>query len=97
MKPLQTRIAELAHQAETKICRQTDRMFAGLLLFQWVAGLAVARWISPLTWAGAQSSVHAHVWAASLLGGGILTLPLWLAFNRGGAVITRHVIAIAQM
>ncbi|HEV8000381.1 MAG TPA: response regulator [Planctomycetaceae bacterium] len=97
MKPLQTRIAELAHQAETKICRQTDRMFAGLLLFQWVAGLAVARWISPLTWAGGQSSVHAHVWAASLLGGGILTLPLWLAFNRGGAVITRHVIAIAQM
>jgi two-component system sensor histidine kinase/response regulator len=97
MKPLQTRTAELAHQAETKICRQTDRMFAGLLLFQWVAGLAVARWISPLTWAGAQSSVHAHVWAASLLGGGILTLPLWLAFNRSGAVITRHVIAVAQM
>ncbi|HET6326179.1 MAG TPA: response regulator, partial [Planctomycetaceae bacterium] len=97
MKPLQTRIAELAAQAETKICGQTDRMFSGLLLFQWVAGLAVARWISPLTWAGAQSSVHAHVWAAALLGGGIITLPLWLAFNRGGAVITRHVIAVAQM
>jgi two-component system, sensor histidine kinase and response regulator len=97
MKPLQMRIAQLAHQAEAKICRQTDRMFAGLLLFQWVAGLAVARWISPLTWAGAQSSTHAHVWAASLLGGGILSLPLWLAFNRGGAVITRHVIAVAQM
>jgi two-component system sensor histidine kinase/response regulator len=97
MNALQSRIAELAHQAETKICRQTDRMFAGLLVFQWVAGLAVARWISPLTWGGAQSSVHAHVWAAALLGGGIITLPLWLAFNRGGAVITRHVIAIAQM
>jgi two-component system sensor histidine kinase/response regulator len=97
MKPLQTRTAELAHQAEAKICRQTDRMFAGLLLFQWVVGLAVARWISPLTWAGAQSGTHAHVWAASLLGGGILSLPLWLTFNRGGAVITRHVIAVAQM
>ena len=97
MSQLKTRIAELAGQAETRICRQTDRMFAGLLIFQWVAGLAVARWISPLTWAGAESSTHAHVWAASLLGGGILTLPLWLAFNRGGAVVTRHVIAVAQM
>jgi PAS domain S-box-containing protein len=97
MNQLQTRIAYLAEQAETKIYRQTDRMFAGLLLFQWVAGLAVARWISPLTWAGAHSATHAHVWAASLLGGVIISLPLWLAFNRGGALITRHVIAVAQM
>src|SRR5580692_7959054 len=97
MNQLQTRIAELAEQAETKIYRQTDRMFAGLLVFQWVAGLAVARWISPLTWAGAESRTHAHVWAASLIGGAILSLPLWLAFNRAGATLTRHVIAVAQM
>jgi PAS domain S-box-containing protein len=97
MNRLQTRIAELAEQAETKIYRQTDRMFAGLLVFQWVAGLAVARWISPLTWAGAESRAHAHVWAASLIGGAILSLPLWLAFNRAGTQLTRHVIAIAQM
>ncbi len=97
MNSLQTRTAELAREAETKIYRQTDRMFAGLLLFQWVAGLAVARWISPLTWAGAESRTHAHVWAASLIGGAILSLPLWLAFNRSGATLTRHVIAVAQM
>jgi PAS domain S-box-containing protein len=72
-------------------------MFAGLLFFQWVAGLAVARWISPLTWTGPQSQTHAHVWAASLLGGAIISLPLWLAFRRAGAPITRHVIAVAQM
>jgi PAS domain S-box-containing protein len=97
MNQLQTRIAELAEQAETKIYSQTDRMFAGLLFFQWVAGLAVARWISPLTWQGAQSQTHAHVWAASLLGGAIISLPLWLAFTRAGAPITRHAIAVAQM
>jgi two-component system sensor histidine kinase/response regulator len=97
MNSLQTRTAELAREAETKIYRQTDRMFAGLLLFQWVAGLAIARWISPLTWAGAESRAHAHVWAASLIGGAILSLPLWLAFNRAGATLTRHVIAVAQM
>jgi two-component system sensor histidine kinase/response regulator len=97
MNSLQTRIAELARQAEQKIYRQTDRMFAGLLTFQWLAGLAVAQWISPLTWAGAESRTHAHVWAASLLGGAILSLPLWLAFNRAGSTLTRHVIAVAQM
>jgi two-component system, sensor histidine kinase and response regulator len=97
MNSLQARTAELARQAETKIHSQTDRMFAWLLLFQWVAGLAVARWISPLTWAGAQSTTHAHMWAASLLGGAIISLPLWLAFNRGGEVLTRHVIAVGQM
>jgi two-component system, sensor histidine kinase and response regulator len=97
MNQLQTRTAKLAEQAGTKIYRQTDRMFAGLLLFQWVAGLAVARWISPYTWQGAQSQAHAHVWAASLLGGAILSLPLWLAFNRAGTRLTRHVIAVAQM
>jgi two-component system, sensor histidine kinase and response regulator len=97
MNSLQTRTAELANEAATKIYRQTDRMFAGLLLFQWVAGLAIARWISPLTWAGAESRTHAHVWAASLIGGAILSLPLWLAFNRAGATLTRHVIAVAQM
>ena len=97
MNSLQTRTGELAREAETKIYRQTDRMFAGLLLFQWVAGLAIARWISPLTWAGAESRTHAHVWAASLIGGAILSLPLWLAFNRAGATLTRHVIAVAQM
>ena len=97
MTSLQMRTTELARQAEAQIHRQTDRMFALLLVLQWVAGLAVARWISPLTWAGTHSSTHAHVWAASLLGGAIISLPVWLAFYRGGEVVTRHVIAVAQM
>jgi two-component system, sensor histidine kinase and response regulator len=97
MNQLRARIAELVQQAEMRIYRQTDRMFACLLLFQWVVGLAVARWISPYTWAGAQSAAHAHVWAAAVLGGGIISLPVWLAFYRSGAPVTRHVIAVAQM
>jgi PAS domain S-box-containing protein len=72
-------------------------MFAGLLAFQWVAGIALARWLSPLTWAGTQSSTHVHLWAAVFLGGLIVALPIWLVFTRPGFVITRHVIAVAQI
>jgi two-component system, sensor histidine kinase and response regulator len=72
-------------------------MFAGLLAFQWVAGIAVATWLSPLTWAGSQSSTHIHLWAAVYLGGLIIALPTWLALTRPGSVVTRHVIAVAQM
>jgi two-component system sensor histidine kinase/response regulator len=97
MKQLQERIAELVAQAETKICRQTDRMFAGLLVFQWATGMVVAQWITPLTWSGRHSSTHPHVWAASILGAVVVSLPLWLVLRRPGSVITRHVIAVSQM
>jgi len=36
MNRLQTRTRELAQGAERALCQSTDRMFAGLLLFQWV-------------------------------------------------------------
>ena len=32
-------------------CR-TDRLFARLMIFQWLAGIAAALWISPTTWIG---------------------------------------------
>ena len=33
---------------------RTDRLFAGLLAFQFVAGVLIALWISPRTWIGGQ-------------------------------------------
>ena len=41
-----------------QICQRTDRMFAGLMALQWLAGIGVALWITPLTWIGAASSIH---------------------------------------
>ncbi len=78
------------------LCR-TDRLFAGLMVFQWVAGIAAACWISPRTWAGSTSQIHLHVWAALFLGGAITFLPVVLALIRPGAPSTRHAIAIGQM
>lgn len=76
---------------------QTDRLFAGLLILQWFAGIILALWISPRTWIGQTSSVHVHVWAAILVGGVIALPPAALGIWRGGATSTRHLIAAAQM
>jgi two-component system sensor histidine kinase/response regulator len=99
--------AEPKHRAQLtadhfqKHCRQvwqrTDRMFAGLMALQWLAGIGVALWITPLTWIGAISSIHIHLLAAIFLGGTIAAFPILLVFLRPGQAITRHVIAVAQM
>lgn len=91
------RSAELLGGHRRAIAARTDRLFANLMLVQWVAGICAALWLSPRAWAGAQSQPHLHVWAAILLGGGIASLPVFLAWRRPGETITRHVIAVAQM
>ena len=87
----------LATEYRIAIYRRTDRMLAGLLVFQWVAMIALALWVSPLTWAGSTSRIHPHVWAAVLLGGAIVSLPVALALVRPGRPQTRYVIAAAQL
>src|SRR5207247_6496028 len=91
------RTATLFEESQNQIHQRTDRMFAWLMVFQWLAGIAAALWISPRTWIGATSQVHMHVWAAILLGGAISSLPVFLAFKRPGYAFTRHTIAVAQM
>jgi two-component system, sensor histidine kinase and response regulator len=77
--------------------RRIDRLFAGLMCLQWVAGLLVAVFVSPRAWAGSFSYVHIHVWAALILGGIITILPVSLALLRPGEALTRYTIASAQM
>ena len=84
-----------AHQLRIYI--RTDRMFAVLLLFQWVAGIATAIWISPRAWVVSESHLHPHIWAAIVLAGIINSLPIALAVLQPGKTITRHTIALAQM
>ncbi|MGD9720529.1 MAG: response regulator [Pirellulales bacterium] len=91
------RAAELFHEHQFRLHAATDRMFAVLLVVQWLAGVVAALWISPRAWSGAGSYVHPHVWAALLLAGVIDSLPIALALMRPGKVLTRHIIAVAQM
>jgi signal transduction histidine kinase len=91
------RAAILLQNHQLEIWTRTDRLFAGLLGFEWLAGIALALWRSPRTWTGAISHVHPHVWAAIFLGGLIIALPVCIAIARPGRTLTRHVIAAGQL
>ena len=91
------RAEQLLCDQQQRIYRQTDRMFAGLMLLQWVGGIVAALVISPSTWIGQTSQVHLHVWAAILLGGAISFLPIALALSHPGRPVTRYTIAVGQM
>jgi PAS domain S-box-containing protein len=91
------RAGELFHEHQQQIYGRTDRMFAVLMVIQWVASIAAALWISPRTWSGPSSQLHIHVWAAIVLGGTITAAPVVLARWYPGRALTRHVIAVAQM
>jgi two-component system, sensor histidine kinase and response regulator len=91
------RANELFEQHRQEINRNTDRLFARLMFFQWIAGIIIALVVAPLTWAGQSSQVHLHVWAAIFLGGAISIFPIWMTRAWPGAAINRYVIAVAQM
>jgi len=85
----------LAHQRV--VCRRTDRLFAGLLVLQWLAAVVIALLITPWAWAGPVNRVHVHVWAAFVLGGAVVSLPVALAVERPGRRLTRYAVAVGQM
>ncbi len=91
------RADELFQQHRQEIFRNTDQLFARLMLFQWVACIVIALVISPHTWSGESSQIHIHVWAAIFVGGAISIFPIWLTRVWPAAAFTRHVIAVAQM
>jgi signal transduction histidine kinase/ActR/RegA family two-component response regulator len=90
------RMEELYHQHRQTIFRSIDRLFAILMLIQWLAGIGVALWLSPRTWNGPVSQTHLHVWAAIFLGGVISLFPAALALAHPGRVMNRYAIALGQ-
>ena len=91
------RTDELFRDHQSAIHVWMDRLFAWLMAIQWLAGIAAAYFVSPLTWNGANSETHVHVWAAVLLGGAITGLPLYFALVIPGRAVTRYTIAIGQV
>jgi two-component system, sensor histidine kinase and response regulator len=92
-----SRARELFARYCDDIHSRTDRLFAGLMVFQWLLGIVFALWVSPLAWYGPVSRTHLHVWAAVVVGGVISLLPALLGVFRPGLPSTRYVIAVAQM
>lgn len=91
------RVRALFNERWQVILQRTDKMFATLMVVQWLAAIGIALWVSPQAWAGRESVLHAHVFAAIFVGGAISSLPLFLALYRPGRLSTRYVIAAAQM
>lgn len=91
------RSAALFAEHQLSIFKQTDHLFALLMILQWPTSVLVALWVSPLRWSGAMSQIHLHVWTALLLGGAITLYPVFLALLMPGKVITRYTISVAQM
>ena len=90
-----TRADRLFDEAWTAIARANDRMFAWLLLVQWLAGVAVALVVSPRVWPAGSASTS--VSAAVTVGGLFVLPPLTMILTRPGSRATRHVIGAAQM
>lgn len=88
---------DLLKQHQQHVYCDTDRLFAWLLLAQWVFGFMLAVWVSPRTWVGLSSSLHPHIGISILLGGAIISVPACSAFLFPGTVLTRHLIAVGQM
>ena len=94
---MEARTEEIFNEHLADVIRRCDRTFAGLMIFQWIAGIVAAIIISPRTWEGAVGQTHVHVWVALILGGAIASMPVLLAWFRPGRTSTRHVIAAGQM
>ncbi|QDT25103.1 Sensory/regulatory protein RpfC [Gimesia panareensis] len=91
------RADELFNEHSRHLCQRTDRLFACLMIVQWLAAVGAAFLVTPYTWIGNHSQTHLHIWAAVLLGGLITCFPVLLAWINPGTVLTRHVIAVSQM
>jgi diguanylate cyclase (GGDEF)-like protein/PAS domain S-box-containing protein len=78
------------------IYRDTDQLFGSLLILQWLAGIVTAVQLSPRAWAGLGSQVHPYLWAAILLGGEVISLPVVLTRLRPGTAAARHAVAVGQ-
>ncbi len=85
-----------AARSDELLC-QTDRLFAGLMIFQWLVGIALALILSPRTWDGTRSSLHPHLLAAIVLGAALVQPVGLLVLHAPGSRLTRQTIAVCQI
>lgn len=87
----------LMREHELSIYRRTDRMFAGLMILQWLAVIGLAIFFVPKAWPDHAHYAQMHSHTAILLGGLITLTTVVLGLARSGSTSTRYVIAVAQM
>ena len=96
-KAFDERRTVLFNELRKSTFRSTDRLFAILMVLQWIGGIVVAFVVTPQTWVGGEAETHLHMYAAVGLGGLITLGPAALAYLRPTQWYTRHTIAAAQL
>lgn len=91
------RAARLFSQQQETVWRRADRLFAWLLVGQWLVAIVIAAFFSPGLWHGKKFEVSLHLEAAVLLGGVLSAFPAALVWLRPGTAFTRHGVAISQL
>jgi len=76
---------------------RADRMFAVLMVAQWLFAILLATLVSPYAWAGKTREFHPHLFAAVFMGAGLALFPVLLAVYKPGQAVTRHVMVASQM
>jgi serine phosphatase RsbU (regulator of sigma subunit) len=94
---VETRARELFEERFQNNARSIDRLLFYLIMGQWVFAIFLAVFLSPYAWAGKTQVIHEHVYLAVFFGALINLLPIALAFLRPGWLLTRMVLAVAQM
>lgn len=79
-----------------KNSKTTDKLFAYLLVFEWMVCVTITVTTSPLTWNGTQSTIHFHVLSSIFLGGLTALLPTYFLLKTPGAVMNKYLVTLAQ-
>jgi methyl-accepting chemotaxis protein len=76
--------------------REAHRVFRYLFVIQFVGLVIAAIYLTPLTWIGATSYLHLHVWASVVVGGTLSVVPFVLTKISPNWKWTRYVVCISQ-
>ncbi len=95
--PATKRAGEFFRQQKQINYKATDRMFAWLIAFEWLAAMAAASLIAPTQDQLKEIPQWRLFQMAAGLSGLVYLVPLTLAIFHPGKAYTRHVIAIGQM
>src|SRR5690242_14715442 len=83
------RASALFEEHRRGVYQRGERLFAALMVGQWLFAIGLALVYSPYAWSGKVHSVHIHVYAAIVLGGAISSLPIAMALLWPGRLATR--------
>ncbi len=77
--------------------RRGDRLFAWLLLVQWLATIVICLLTGPTVAASGSVWAVGRGWIAVTLGAVIIAVPVGMGLIRPGSMMTRHAISVGQM